>query len=119
MLSDKIFIKNLVVPCKIGLLEKERSKKQDVIVDVEIYHELSEAGITDDIGKTVSYSEIRKKIFDVASGCESRLLESVAQSIASLLLKDPETRKVTVRVRKKKYSKAPIIGIEITRLQHG
>ena len=119
MLSDKIVIKNLVVPCKIGLLEEERKRKQDVIVDVEIFHELREAGITDDISKTVSYSEIREKIFDIVSRGESRLLESVAQSIASLLLKDSKTQKVKVRVRKKKYSKAPLIGIEITRLRHG
>lgn len=119
MLRDKIFIKNLVVPCKIGILEEERRRKQNVIVDVEIFHELREAGITDDVSKTVSYSEIRQKIFDIVSRGEFRLLESVAQNIASLLLKDSGTRKVKVQVRKKKYSKNPLIGIEITRLQHG
>ena len=118
-MEDKIFIKNLVIPCKIGVLEKERSKAQDVIVNVEIFHELSEAGITDDVNETVNYAEIRQKIFDAVSSGESKLLETVAQKIASLLLEDTETRKVSVRVSKKKYSKAPLIGIEITRLQHG
>ena len=117
--KDKIFIKNLVVPCKIGLLEEERSSEQDLIVDVEVFHDLREAGITDDINKTTSYSEIRQKIFNVVSSCESKLLENVAQRIASVLLEDPMTRKVNVRVRKKKYSTDPLIGIEITRLKHG
>jgi FolB domain-containing protein len=117
--KDKIFIKSLTVPCKIGLLEEERNSEQDIVVDVEVFHDLREAGITDDISKTISYSEIRQKIFNVASGCESKLLETVAQRIASVLLEDSETRKVTVRVRKKKYSTDPLIGIEITRLKHG
>lgn len=118
-LKDKIFIKNLVIPCKIGVLEAERGKEQDVIVDVEIFHDLREAGITDDINKTVNYSEIRHKIFDAVSSSEFKLLENLAQEIASLLLEDTETQKVTVRLRKKKYSQAPLIGIEITRTQHG
>jgi FolB domain-containing protein len=118
-MSDKIFIKNMVLPCKIGLSEKERRKKQDVIVDVEIFRDLREAGISDNISKTASYSEITRKISKLVSGCEARLLESIAQNIASLLLEDSGTGKVTVRVRKKKYSRNPLIGIEITRLQHG
>lgn len=118
-LNDKIFIKNLTIPCKIGILEEERSKEQEIIVDAEIFHELREAGITDDINKTVDYSEIRQKIFDTVSTGESKLLETVAQKIATLLLEDTETWKVTVRVRKKKYNQDPQIGIEITRLQHG
>jgi len=119
LLKDKIFIKNFRIPCKIGILEEERGKEQEVIVDVEIFRELREAGITDDIKKTVSYSEIRQKIYDTVSCGESKLLETVAQKIASLLLEDIETWKVTVRVRKKKYDHDPQIGIEITRLQHG
>ena len=118
-MKDKIFIKNLVVRCKIGILEEERSSEQDLIIDVEVFHDLREAGITDEISKTISYSEIRQKIFDVVSGCESKLLENVAQRIASVLLEDSETRKVNVKVRKKKYSTDPLIGIEITRLKHG
>jgi FolB domain-containing protein len=116
---DKIFIKNLVIPCKIGLYEKERRRKQDVIIDVEIFHNLKEAGVTDNIRKTINYSELTLRITKLVSGCESRLLENIAQNIASLVLKDSRTRKVTVRVRKKKYSRNPLAGIEITRLQHG
>jgi len=118
-MGDRIFIKNLVLPCKVGLSERERRRKQDVIVDVEIFRDLREAGITDDISKTVSYSEVTREISKLVAGCESKLLESIAQNIASLLLEDSETRKVTVRVRKKKFGRNPLIGIEITRLQHG
>ena len=118
-MGDKIFIRNLVVPCRVGVPEEERGRRQDVIVDVYIFHDLREAGIADDLGKTVSYSEVRQKIFDFVSKGEFRLLESIAEGIASLLLEGSAVTKVKVRVSKKKYSKSPNIGIEITRVQHG
>ena len=118
-MGDGIFIKNLVVRCRVGVHEKERGRRQDVIVDVYISHDLREAGIADDLGKTVSYSEVRQKIVEFVSGGEFRLLESIAEGIASLLLRSSEATKVKVRVRKKKYAKSPNIGIEITRVQHG
>jgi FolB domain-containing protein len=118
-MEDKIFIKNLVVPCRVGVPDRERGRRQDVIVDAYIFLDLREAGIADDLDKTVSYSEIRQEIFEFASRGEFRLLESIAEGIASLLLKSSAARMVKIRVSKKKYSKSPKIGIEITRMQHG
>ncbi|MBI3858968.1 MAG: dihydroneopterin aldolase [Thaumarchaeota archaeon] len=118
-MEDKIFIKNLVVPCRVGVPEMERSRRQHVIVDLYVFRDLRGAGIADDLGKTVSYSEVRQKIFDFVSTGEFRLLESIAEGIASLLLESSAVTKVKVRVSKKKYAKSPNIGIEITRTQHG
>ncbi len=118
-MEDKVFIKNLVVPCKVGVREKERSRKQDVIVDVVIFHDLRKAGMTDDLGNTVSYSEVKRKILDLISSGEFSLLETVAERIASLLMEDFGTRRIRVRVRKKKYSKNPLMGVEITRSENG
>lgn len=118
-MGDKVYIKNLVVPCRVGVSERERSRRQGVIVSVQIFRDLREAGIADDLSKTVSYSEARQEIFDFVSGGEFRLLESVSEGIASLMLGSPEVTKVKVRVGKKKYSKSPSIGVEITRMQHG
>ena len=118
-MPDFVFIRNLVLPCQIGLFSKERRKKQDVIVDLEIHCNLKKAGVSDDIGATVNYSQLIQQISGMVSKRKFRLLESVAESIASLALQDFATKEVTVRVRKKKYNRAPLIGVEITRLQHG
>ncbi len=117
--GEKLRPESAIVPCRIGIAEKERSRKQDVIVDVVIFHDLRKAGITDDLSNTVSYSEVKSKISDLVSGGEFNLLESLAERIASLLLKDFAIRRVQVRVRKKKYSKSPLIGVEIVRSQNG
>jgi dihydroneopterin aldolase len=116
---DKIFIKNLAVSCRVGITEKERGRRQAVIVDLYIFRDLKEAGISDDPDKTSSYSEIRENIFDFVSKGEFKLLESIAEGIASLLLGKTIVMKVKVRVRKKRYATSPSIGIEITRTRHG
>lgn len=118
MMADKIFITNFIVPCLIGITEKERSGKQGVIFDIEVFCNLRVAGISDDPDKTLSYSEIREKIFDFVSKGEFKLLESAAEGIASLLLENAVVTKVNIRVSKKKYAKGPHIGIEITRINH-
>ncbi len=117
--EDKIFIENLTLPCTIGVLDTERITKQEVVVDVVVSLSLRRAGITDDIRRTVSYSELRGQVTEFVSTGDFRLLEGVAEGVASLVLKKRAARKVMVRVRKKKYSEAPLMGVEITRLRHG
>jgi 7,8-dihydroneopterin aldolase/epimerase/oxygenase len=116
---DKIFIDNLVIPCRVGITEKERSRRQALLVDLYVFRDLKDAGISDDPEKTSSYSEISENVFSFVSKGEFKLLESIAEGISSLLLKNPLVVKVKVRVRKKKYSSIPSIGIEITRTRHG
>ena len=43
-----------MVPCRVGITEKERGRRQAVIVDLYIFRDLTEAGISDDPDKTSS-----------------------------------------------------------------
>ena len=118
-MKDKIFIKNLVVPCRIGVTEEERKEKQNVVVDVEIFCDLKQAGTTDDLSRSINYAEIQEKVTAAASRGEFKLLESLAQTMSSLILKNPLASQVTVAVKKEKYGQNPAIGIEITRDRNG
>ena len=102
-----------------GITENERRRKQAVIIDIFIFRNLSEAGTTDDPEKTLSYSQINDDVLDFVSNGEFKLLEGMADGIASILLKNRTVMKVKVRVRKRKYSVHPSIGIEIVRTRHG
>jgi 7,8-dihydroneopterin aldolase/epimerase/oxygenase len=116
--SDRIFIKNLVAQTQVGISAREKAEKQLVIIDLEFFCSLEEAGRSDNPKKTPSYSKIRDKITEFLSNSQFNLIEGVAEGIASLLLKSyPAAKKVRVRVRKEKYSTSPAIGIEITRIQ--
>ncbi|HYB03340.1 MAG TPA: dihydroneopterin aldolase [Nitrososphaerales archaeon] len=116
---DKIFIENLAIPCNVGLTESEQLRKQTLIVDLYIFRDLRDAGKLDELAKTISYSEIRSQIFDFVSKGKFTLLEAIAEGIASLILKNSSVVKTRVRVRKKKYSIAPKIGVEILRTRNG
>lgn len=118
-MNDKVFIKNLILPCNVGVSEEERLKKQNVIVDVEIRCDLSQAGATGDIDKTVNYFETKEKISAAATKSEFKLLETLAETIATLVLQDPVAAAVTVAVKKAKYAQSPVMGIEISRDRNG
>jgi FolB domain-containing protein len=118
-MSDKVFVKNLVVPCKVGVTKEEKSKKQNIIVDIEVFCDLSHAGATDILSKSLSYSEIQEKVINAAANREYNLLESFAENLASLVLQSSVASRVVVTVKKEKYGKEPIMGIEITRDRHG
>ena len=118
-MRDKVFIKNLVLPCRIGVTEEERTKKQNVIIDIEIFCDLSQAGITDDLTKSINYAQVQEQVTAAVSKVEFKLLESLAQTVASLILKNSLASQVTVAVKKEKYGKKPEMGIEITRDRNG
>ena len=116
---DKVFVKNLVVPCKVGVTQEERAKKQNVIVDIEVFCDLSQAGTTDDLNKSISYSEIQEKITDFITKGDFKLLESLAEGVVTQILNNSLASKVVVAVKKEKYAEKPIMGIEISRDRHG
>ena len=118
-MKDKVFIKNLVLPCKVGVSEEERLKKQNIIIDIEIHCNLSPAGTTNDINKTLNYYEIKEKVTSIITRSEFKLLETLAETIATLILKDPAASAVTIAVKKEKYTVNPAMGIEISRDRHG
>lgn len=118
-MDDRIVIENLIVPCHVGKTARERQRKQMVVIDVSLYLDLSEAAKTDSIRRTVDYSQARRDIlaFVTISG-EFKLIEALTEGLATTFLqKYPFLTMVSLKVRKKKYSTQPVLGVEITRQQ--
>lgn len=118
-MKDKVFIKNLILPCKIGVTKEERKEKQNIIIDIEIFCDLNQAGAKDDLNKSINYAEVQEKTTAAVTGGEFKLLENLAQTVASLILKNPIASQITIAVKKQKYGKTPEMGIEITRDRNG
>jgi 7,8-dihydroneopterin aldolase/epimerase/oxygenase len=116
---DRIFIKNLSLEARVGVSERERTQSQTILVDVSVFCDLKRAGDSDNPSMTLSYSKLKNEIADFVSSREFRLVEGIAEGIALLVLQKKRRAlsptKVRVRVRKKKYSFDPGIGVEITR----
>lgn len=113
---DKIYIRELLVRCIIGLRNEERRGLQDVIINVEMETDLRKAGQTDNIEDSVDYSKIKKKIFKMAAKSEFYLVEHMAQKVADICLENDRIQKVKVTVDKPGALRfARSVGVEIVR----
>ncbi len=117
-MEDKIIIKNLVLPARVGLYAEENSNEQKVVVDLEISIDLRKAGMKDSIYETVNFTTVRKEITALFAKKKFRLIEAAAEQIASQTLAHKHVRKVRVMIKKERFKEKPLIGIEITRERH-
>lgn len=113
---DRIFVDNLRVGCRVGVSTRERSRPQEVLVDVSLFLSLATAGSSGALQDTVNYREVRQEVSRFIAEGEFTLLESVAEGVASLCFqRSQRVERVSVRVRKSKYASRPSIGVEIER----
>jgi len=114
--SDKILIKDLLLRCIVGINESERREKQDVMINVALWTNLTEAAETDDIGKTVDYRRITKDIVKLVETSDFFLVETLAEGIAKVCLQHERVEKVMVVVEKPGALRfARSVGVEIFR----
>lgn len=97
---DRIFIKNLLLRCIIGLNDFERKDKQDVVINIDLYGDLKSACASDRIEDTFDYRAITKRVIKSVEGSKFYLVEALAERIAEICLEDPEVQEVEVSVEK-------------------
>ena len=107
MTQDRIQLKGMIFYGFHGVDQAEREVGQRFVVDLEVNRDLRAAGISDDIGDTVSYVELYRVAKEVVEGPGRRLLENLAETIAQRVLEGFEVDAVRVAVKK---PEAPIKG---------
>jgi FolB domain-containing protein len=114
-MTDRIFVDNVRLSCRVGITPEERRQPQEVLVDVSLFLSLASAGRSDDVGDAVNYKEVLQRVSLSVSGREFTLLEGLAEGVVSAVLGAFPVERVVVKVRKAKYSVEPSIGIEVSR----
>jgi dihydroneopterin aldolase len=114
-LNDRIFVDNLRLSCRIGITPEERKEPQEVLVDVSLSISLAVPGKSDSLSDSLDYRQILQRVSTYGSSREFTLIEGLAEGIASLMLETFPADRVSVRVRKAKYSSEPSIGVELVR----
>lgn len=104
---DKIILDGMEFYGYHGVLSEEQSLGQRFIVDVELDLDLRKAGVTDDPGHTVNYARVFELVESIVGGRPYRLIEAVAEAIASAVLERFPVKEVLVRVKK---PQAPLPG---------
>ena len=108
MATDHVFLEGLRCYGYHGVNPEERVLGQRFVVDVTLDADLRQAGRTDDLTKTISYSDVARRVRAIVEGEPRKLIEAVAEAVAAdLLAAFPLARAVTVTVRK---PDAPVKG---------
>lgn len=106
---DKIIMKGMRFYGHHGVLAHEREIGQIFVVDMELCLDLEPAGISDDLGYTVSYAEVFELVEEVVTGPPMNLIEAVARKIAGCVLERFEmVQEVGVKLKK---PSAPVQGM--------
>lgn len=86
MSRDLILLEGMTFYGRHGTLDAERELGQPFIVDVEMRLDLRPAGLSDDLTKTVDYSEVHRQAKEIVEEEPVNLTETVAERIASAIL---------------------------------
>ena len=110
-----VFVRDLVLPCSIGVHRHERKRSQPVRINVD-YTVIEDRPHQDRLANVVCYEEIVSGIRAITSAGHINLVESLAEQIAELCLSDSRVCSVKVRVEKLHvFADAAGVGVEIER----
>lgn len=112
--TREVMIRDLVVPCRVGVRRHERDAPQRVRVNLKLVVE--ETILRDRLEDVVCYDEIVDHIRRIAAGGHVNLVETLAERIADGCFSDPRVRSARVAVEKLDvYSDATAAGVRIIR----
>ncbi|MBM2855021.1 MAG: dihydroneopterin aldolase [Steroidobacteraceae bacterium] len=97
---DKIFLTALSTEAVIGIFDWEREIRQRVEIDLEMSLDLTPAGKSDSIDDTLNYKSVAKRVLAFVGESRFRLVETLAERIAGLLLAEFPIARVRVTVHK-------------------
>ena len=114
-LSDPIHIEQLEIFTCIGVPEKERSTPQRLTVSITLWPKQDSRDLGDQIDKTVNYSAVAEEAKSFARDQSVNLIETLADRLATYLLRNFAVRKITVELRKFVLPDAKHVSITVTR----
>jgi dihydroneopterin aldolase len=86
--GDRVFLRGLTAECIIGFIEWERRVRQTVVIDLELPVDCRRAAATDDVGDTVDYKKVAKRVLAFIEASEFKLVETLAHRLALLILEE-------------------------------
>lgn len=111
-----VFVRDLVLPCSIGVHHHEKGGPQRVRVNLDLAVREGNADLGDEIGNVVCYETIVAGVRAIAASGHVNLVETLAERIAHMCLSDGRIRVARVRVEKLDvFPDATSVGVEIER----
>lgn len=115
---DIIFIKSLKIDCVIGIYDWERTIRQTIELDIEAATDITSAAASDDIKQTLDYKAVSKRLIDFVQKSEFNLVETLAEQISQIIIKEFGVSWVKLTLNKGKALRgADGVGVIIERGQ--
>lgn len=115
-----VFIRDLRLDAHIGAYRHEEGRAQPIRINIDLTVSEDAAPIGDRLEAVVDYAQVARGVREIVDQGHVKLVETLAEAIASFALADPRVRAVRVRIEKlKALRNAESVGVEIERLADG
>jgi 7,8-dihydroneopterin aldolase/epimerase/oxygenase len=98
--GDKIFLHGLTTECIIGFIDWERQVKQKIVIDLELPCDCARAALRDEVADTLDYKRVAKRVLAWVEATDFRLLETLAQRMATMLIAEFDLAWIRVSINK-------------------
>jgi dihydroneopterin aldolase len=97
---DKILISAIDSVAAIGVTAEERTIKQRLSIDIELWVDSAKAARTDSLKDALDYSKVAVLVMEVCRSRDFHLIETLAELLAIQILDNFPTPQVRILVRK-------------------
>jgi 7,8-dihydroneopterin aldolase/epimerase/oxygenase len=113
--GDVIRIEKLEVFAHIGVPDDERASAQKLTFNLALFPVRSLDDLSDEIGRAVDYAAVCDEVKKFVGQRHDKLIETLADALASHLLEAFEIRRITVELRKYILPDVESVSVGVTR----
>ncbi|GAB3477362.1 dihydroneopterin aldolase [Marinomonas epiphytica] len=115
-MQDVVFIEGLQAKAVIGVYDWEKQIQQDLLFDLEMYHDNQAPAKTDDLALTLDYEAISNHILAFCQQRQFELIETLAEVLVAELIDIFSLTDVTLTLKKPAaVPQAKAVGVRIRR----
>jgi dihydroneopterin aldolase len=114
----KVFVRDLVLPARIGVYQHEKLGTQRVRINLELVA-TEHPAIKDELNNVVNYADLVEQVRAIVDEGHINLVETLADRIAQACLVDRRVQSAKVRIEKLDvFPEADSVGVEIERIRN-
>jgi len=115
MTKDSIHIEHLELSAHIGVPDEERVHPQRLTLSLTLQPKHDFTALNDELTNTVDYFALTRRIRDIAAQSRWKLIESLAQEIATRILAEFDVQSLQLELRKYILPDTDFVAVRIDR----
>jgi len=97
---DIVFLRDLRIDTVIGIYDWEREIRQAVSLDLEMDFDIRPAAASDEIGDTLDYKAVSKRLIHFIEQSQYQLVEALAERCAAIVLEEFPVSRLRLKLSK-------------------